>query len=361
MRIAICWTEIAGYTAACWRALAGRAGVDLRVLAWPSNFSRTGSQYQRSLVEGLPVRLLEEHEQQDSELVAKHVNEHRPDLVIMGGWAERPYRQLVWDDRLKDARMVLAMDTPWRGTWRQRLARWKIGNYIDRLDAIFVPGVRGQEFALRLKMPAQRIFTGMLGFDFALYQHVWEKRASGPWPKTFVFLGRYSIEKALDSLAAGYAHYRGNTKDSWPLHCYGSGPLRNQLEGHEGIEVHEWVQPADQPDLLAKHGAGILTSRREAWSLAVAEQMASGLPMICTDAVGAAPDLIVPEQTGLVCPTDSPREIGNAMRWMTDHHDRLAEMGQAARERARPYGAQQWCERVVTMGEQLLAMPRRRR
>ena len=63
VRVVICWTEIAGYTAACWRALAGRAGVELSVIAWPSHFARSGTQFDRSLMEGLPVRFLEEAEQ----------------------------------------------------------------------------------------------------------------------------------------------------------------------------------------------------------------------------------------------------------------------------------------------------------
>lgn len=360
MRIVICWTEIAGYTAACWRALAGCPGIDLHVLAWPSSFTRTGSQYERSLVEGLPVRLLEEQEQQDRDLIASLVTEKQPDIVLMGGWAERPYRRLVWDQRLRNARMVLAMDTPWRGGFRQRFARLKIGRFIDRLDGIFVPGIRGQQFARHLKMPDNRICTGMLGFDFDLYQRVLEQRAARDWPRSFVFMGRYSVEKALPILRAAHMLYQLETSSPWPLHCYGSGPCRQQLDDVPGIHVHDWVHPADQPAILAQHGAGLLTSRREAWSLAVAEQMASGLPMICTDAVGAVPDLIFPQTTGLVCHTDSVEEVAAAMRWMHDHHDRLPAMGHVAREQARPYSAVNWSGRVIDMCNTLLTLPRRR-
>src|SRR6185369_6378375 len=63
LRVTICWTEFAGYTAACWRELASRADVDLRILAWPSNLSRSGTQFDRALVGGLPVRFLEGAEQ----------------------------------------------------------------------------------------------------------------------------------------------------------------------------------------------------------------------------------------------------------------------------------------------------------
>jgi hypothetical protein len=98
LRVVICWTEISGYTAACWRALARRAGVELSILAWPSNFSRSGAQFERSLMEGLPVRFLEEGEQHDVGLVSRLVGAARPEVVMIGGWAERPYRVLAWED-----------------------------------------------------------------------------------------------------------------------------------------------------------------------------------------------------------------------------------------------------------------------
>lgn len=360
MRIAICWTEISGYTAACWRELAARPGVELSILAWPSNFSRSGTQFERSIMEGLPVRLLEQSEQQDCAAVAKCVSEYQPEMILMGGWAERPYRELVWNEKLSSSRKILAMDTPWKGTFRQRFARLKIGRYIDRLDGIFVPGERGVRFARHLRMPPDRIFTGMLGFDFRLFESTLEIRLASPWPKRFIYLGRYSIEKALDVMTAGYADYRKSVNDPWPLACYGSGAMQHLLENQAGIEVNGWAQPADQPDILARHGVSVLTSRTEAWGIAVAEAMASGLPVICTDTVGAVPDLIKPEKTGLIARTNDPKSVAQAMKWLHEHYDQLPEIGRAARQSASSYSAQNWAQRFEEMAKRLRQMPSRR-
>jgi len=55
-----------------------------QVIAIPSTIlGRRGS------AKGLPRRLL------------KMVAGHRPDVVLMGGWAERPYRELVWNERIE--------------------------------------------------------------------------------------------------------------------------------------------------------------------------------------------------------------------------------------------------------------------
>jgi glycosyltransferase involved in cell wall biosynthesis len=360
LRILICWTEFAGYTAACWRELASRADIDLRIIAWPSNLSRSGTQFDRALVGGLPVRFLEGAEQQDHDLVARLVAKHSPDVLMIGGWAEPPYRALANNSKIASARLVLAMDTPWKGTFRQRFARLKIGSFIDRLDGVFVPGQLGQRFARHLHMPEERIFAGMLGFDYRLFENVLDRRLTAPWPRSFVYLGRYSVEKALDVLVAGYARYRASVADAWPLACYGSGPMRHLLEVQTGVQVNDWVQPPDQPEVLARQGVSVLTSRSEAWGVAVAEAMASGLPAICSDRVGAVADLIHPEQNGLVIPANDPAALAAALRWMHDHFGRLPEMGRAAREAAAPYSAQRWADRFQAMARALRELPGRR-
>jgi glycosyltransferase involved in cell wall biosynthesis len=361
LRILICWTEISGYTAASWRELAARAGIELSILAWPSRSSRAAPQFQRSLLQGLDVRFLEPSEQQNLELIAQLVTEKNPQVLIMGGWAEKPYRRLVWNPSLANCRIILAMDSPWTGSLRQRLARLKIGRFIDRLDAIFVPGRRGQTFAKRLRMPDDRIFTGMYACDYNHFAPALDQRlAQGPWPKSFLYMGRYTAVKGLATLAAGYAQYRRAVPDPWPLVCYGAGADRYLLENQQGITLNNWAQPAHQPQILARHAVFVLTSRYEPWAVAVAEAMAAGLPVIGTEAVGAAPDLITPKKNGLIIPTQNPRALATALQWMHDHHADLPAMGQAAQPAALPYSAPVWAQRVQEMTNVLSQMPARR-
>ena len=143
----------------------------------------------------------------------------------------------------------------------------KISRYVDRLDGIFVPGERGVVFAKHLGVPEGRIFRGMLGFDYKLFECTLEQRLAGEWPRRFVYLGRYSVEKSLDVLAAGYAKYRATLSDPWPLACFGSGPMQHLIENREGIEVNGWVQPPSSRACW-RHGASVLTSQRDAWGWA---------------------------------------------------------------------------------------------
>jgi glycosyltransferase involved in cell wall biosynthesis len=89
--------------------------------------------------------------------------------------------------------------------------------------------------------------------------------------------------------------------------------------------------------------------------------MASGLPVLCTETVGAVPDLIRPERTGLIAPTNDTAAIARAMKWFHDHYDRLPTMGQFAKETAAPYAAQNWAHRFIQMADAIRRLPVRRR
>src|SRR5687768_16386613 len=98
--------------------------------------------------------------------------------------------------------MVMAMDSPWRGTITQRLARLRLGKTIDRCDAVVTAGERSTSYARRLAVPEEKIRTGFYGFDYRCFGSVAAARAAGQWPRQFLFVGRYVPQKDLATLAA---------------------------------------------------------------------------------------------------------------------------------------------------------------
>ena len=313
MRIVICWPHLSGYMAACWRALAQRPGVDLRVLAWSTPGG--DAPFEDALVEGSPVRLLDESERNDAALITKEVSRHRPDVIAIAGWFHPPYVDLALR-RHGGAKFLMGMDTPWLGTLRQRLAPIKLRKLIKNIDGAMVAGERAYQYARVLGMPDGRIFRGYYGFDYDAFAPLYEQRlatAEG-WPKRFVYTGRYAPEKCVPTLVDAYRDYRKGVPDPWPLTCCGHGPLKSMLTGVEGIEDLGFVQPKDLPEVLLRAGASILPSRYEPWGVVVAEALASGLPVLCTDAVGASVELVRSYHNGLtVAPEDVTVRVLNGV------------------------------------------------
>jgi glycosyltransferase involved in cell wall biosynthesis len=350
MRLVICWTDLTGYMASCWRALAGRRrDIELQVVVFAPR-TEAHQRFNESLLEGLSYRLLTQEERFDPKAVRAIVAAHRPDAVMIPGWYEPGYRRLCWYPELAQTKFIMGMDNPWKHTWQQRMARLRIGRYVDRMDAVVVAGERAWQFARRLKVPERKIFRGVYGFDLPLFDGAYEQRlANGPWPRRFLFMGRYVPLKGFDFLLPAYRKYRTMVSDPWPFTFCGQGPMQGLIAAEAGAEDWGFCQPSDQPGVMARHGVFVIASWYEAWSVALAEAMAAGLPAICTEEVGATVDLIRACHNGLTVPTRDADGLADALKWMHDHYDRLPTMGQHARQFASAHSAELWAERYERM------------
>jgi glycosyltransferase involved in cell wall biosynthesis len=129
------------------------------------------------------------------------------------------------------------------------------------------------------------------------------------------------------------------------LTCRGTGPEAALLGGQPGITDAGFMQPAELPQAFRDHGVFVLPSRYEPWGVVIAEAAAAGLPIICSDACGAADDLVQPGKNGIVMPAGDADALANAMQWMHDHESGLPALGGHGRGLAAAYSAQSWAER----------------
>jgi glycosyltransferase involved in cell wall biosynthesis len=113
------------------------------------------------------------------------------------------------------------------------------------------------------------------------------------------FIGLKGPDEALEAVARA----RALTDRKLHLVLVGSGPLGEAL-GRRAAELDLPVTFAGWrggDDLLETYAATdifMLLSRREPWGIVVNEAAAVGLPLVLTDAVGAAADLLVPGENG---------------------------------------------------------------
>jgi glycosyltransferase involved in cell wall biosynthesis len=346
VRVVICWVGLSGYLAACWRALAARGDVQLSVITFSPSGRATPFDVER-LTDGFACRVLDERERGDAELILSLAADARPDVVVIAGWAHGPYRRLPFARRLRGARFVMGMDTPWRGTARQRLARVLLRRYLNRMDLVVVPGERSWQYARALGVSEARVRRGVYGVNVEQMSPVTTRRQSAPdgWPRRFLFVGRYARNKGLDLLLEAYASYRVSVPDPWSLTCAGTGPLKPLLVHAPGVADVGFVQPADLPDVLARHGTFLLASREDPWPLVIVEAAAAGLPVVCSEACGSSVEMVRPYYNGITVPTGDVAALARAMRWVHAAHARMPEMGRRSEALAAAYGAGAWAER----------------
>jgi len=351
MKIVICNAGYSGYSTACWRELASRSNVDLSIYT-----PRTVYPFAESLLSGLPVHVLSGHEMADGGRFCETVIAEHPDVIVIPGWTYKCFTSLCFHPGLRDVKIVMAVDSAWEGSLRQLVSRIALFRLVKRLDGIIVAGERGRQFARYLGFSPERIFTSTYGFDYRAFSAVAERRrASESWPRSFVYVGRYVTVKGLDVLADAYRQYSRHVLEPWPLHCYGHGPLKERLQATAGVTVHDFVQPAELPATLAKHGVYLLPSLNEPWGVSLAEAAATALPCICSDKVSSGIDMVRHLYNGLVFAAGNAEALARCFCWAHEHVDYLPEMGRRAQIYAEAYSAEHWADRWLWCADSILS------
>lgn len=275
----------------------------------------------------------------------ERIKESTPDVVVLSGWANPAYRALPLNAADRPIRYVLAMDTPWRGTVKQWLAPFALANYLQRIDAVFVPGERGWQYAKRLGFSEERIYRGLYGVDWDFFSAAAAIRSTAPsWPRQFLFVGRYADVKGIPLLMRAYADYRRSVPDPWPLVCCGRGPLAAFLTAQPGVTDKGFLQPAGVRDEMARSGALVLPSLFDPWPLTVVEACAAALPVVCTEVCGSSVEVIREGYSGFTIPTGNHDRLVDGLIRIHTSPD-LHAMGDRAKTLAAAYSAGEWSQR----------------
>lgn len=145
-----------------------------------------------------------------------------------------------------------------------------------------------------------------------------------PARKRILFVGRLVAVKGLDVLLEAFAKVVLD-RPNWDLVIAGQGPLetelRSSLPKSLGNRIR-WTGFIDHdllPRLYAACDAFVLPSRSEPWGVVLTEAVASGLPFVATDVVGAALEIRRHgREAGLLVPPDDPHGLSHALQAMTE-------------------------------------------
>jgi glycosyltransferase involved in cell wall biosynthesis len=117
-----------------------------------------------------------------------------------------------------------------------------------------------------------------------------------------------------------------------------------------GVRVEVVAGGLSEDDLARRYvdaDVFALLSRHEPWGVVVNEAAASGLPLVLSDRVGAAYDLLRDGENGLLVPADDVAAAADALRKLASDPDLRRRMGEQSRELVRGWDYEPSVENFV--------------
>jgi glycosyltransferase involved in cell wall biosynthesis len=169
-------------------------------------------------------------------------------------------------------------------------------------------------------------------------------------PFQALFAGRIAREKGVAVLLRAW-RASGLSAPAAALVLVGDGPFRARAVATGAVLAGE-VSPVELRNFYAGSDVVVLPSiptrdYREPWGLVVNEAFDKGVPVIASDAVGAAAGgLVRHEETGLIVPAGDWGALGSALRRLHDDPPLRARLGAAARSAVREFSHDAWAAGV---------------
>ena len=153
----------------------------------------------------------------------------------------------------------------------------------------------------------------------------------------FLFSGQMIPRKGVEVVLAAFSRLAHEREDV-ALLLLGDGVLREQLMGsidgaiRERVHFTGHVEQKDLPEYFRACSVFVFPSRYDGWAVVVNEACAAGLPIITTDCVGAAADLVVEGENGFIVPADDVESFQEKMRYFAEHPEQIQQFGERSRE-----------------------------
>jgi glycosyltransferase involved in cell wall biosynthesis len=264
----------------------------------------------------------------------------RPDVLLLGGWNQPAFWIAIAWARLRRVPVILWIESTGRDTRSGRFERVKRA-LLRAADAFVVPGAAAAAYLESLGVARTRVTIAPNAVDPQIF-----RAASSREPHerpVILSVARLSPEKGVDVLLRAA---RGIDAD---VVIAGTGPEEGRLRrlGGNGVRFLGNVDRDALPSVYASADVLVVPSRSETWGMALNEAAHVGLPLVATDAVGAAHDLIEDGSNGFRVGTDDVDALRAVLERLAGDADLRARFGARSRELSERFTPEVWAAAIV--------------
>ena len=295
-------------------------------------------------------------------------------FVLSGQYTSLTFVACSWILRLRRKRWAMWLEQPWpenyRPAWTRSVTaksglaravrRRSLTSLLRRAHAVFCIGSSAAEAYKGLGADPAKLFvipyccdtSRYAAADAAAVEAVRAKYHLGG-KTVFLFSGQLIERKGVDLLIRAFADLARSTHDV-ALLILGEGPLRARLEASLPPDLKTRVHFAGHveqealPPCFHASQVFVFPTRHDGWGVVINEACAAGLPVISTDAAGAARDLVADGQNGFIVPRDDGNQLADRMRFFVSHTDQIPVFGAQAAQRVSSFsvahGAKLFCD-----------------
>jgi glycosyltransferase involved in cell wall biosynthesis len=333
-RVAVVSPEPTPYRSPLFDRVAERREIDLTVIyAARTVAGRTWTvepHHRAVFLSGLRVpgvRALLRHDYPLTPGVTRALRSARPEVVVVSGWSTfASQTAIVWcrAKRIPYVLLVESHDLGPRAGWRRAVKGAVVPRVVRGAANVLVVGSAARDSVVARGAAPERVRVFANTIDVPRWIERAERLRAAHDGVLVLSVGRAVPEKGFDVLADA---------------CARAGVRLETIAG--GLGEEELARRYVAADVFA------LLSRHESWGVVVNEAAASGLPLVLSDRVGAAYDLLRDGENGFLVPADDVDSAAEAIRKLAADRDLRERMGERSRELVRSWGYEPSVENFV--------------
>ncbi|MBD2690200.1 glycosyltransferase family 4 protein [Anabaena catenula] len=172
-------------------------------------------------------------------------------------------------------------------------------------------------------------------------------------PITILFCGQMIARKGVDVLIQAFDHLIQAGLNARLLLVGREAELPQLLEllpimTRQKIEYAGFQSPENLPHFFREADIFVLPSRYDGWGVVVNQALGAGLPIICSDTVGAAYDLVEPGKNGFLFPSGDVVSLTEILINYLNNPETIAAASEQSLKKAINFslqaGAESWME-----------------
>jgi len=267
-------------------------------------------------------------------------------VVVLGGWNQPAFLEALLSSRAHRVPTILWSESTERDDRSGRHELFK-RLLLPGIDGFLVPGTAARDYLTTLGVPNERIETAPNAVDPTIFGGVTRTRVDDTC--RVLAVSRLSPEKGLDVLLEAVSGLPVE------LVIAGAGPEEDRLRELAGPNVTFLgnVERDALPGLYADADIAVAPSRSDTWGMALNEAALAGLPIVATDVVGAAHDVLEHDGNGFRVPAEDIGAMSSALRRLVESPDLRARFGRRSLELAQRFSPDAWAAAAADLANRL--------